>query len=256
MSYSISISIVSHGQGDLVRNLLDDLDNLVDLDWLNEVILTLNIPEQSDFQLKKLPLRLIQNDIPKGFGANHNAALKQAKGDYLCVLNPDIRLTDNPFIKLVKVMKDLNLGLIAPAIVGVDGQFDDSARKFPTFGRLLKRLLFGKHEVYPFKLTDSFFYPDWVGGMFMLFDRRAFQLVKGFDERYFLYYEDVDICVRLWQKELPLAVLPHVNVLHQAQRQSHRRLKYLRWHLISMIRFFAKHLGRYPKKHISMEDIK
>lgn len=247
----ISLSIVSHGQGHMVQKLLADIDALVDSDSILEVILTCNIDEPDKFNLKTVPLTVIKNNLPKGFAANHNGAFKQSKGDYFCVLNPDIHLIDDPFKKLLENMQAFNIGLIAPLIMDAKGQIEDSVRKFPSLTKLIKRVVTGKHDVYSFSNTDKLLYPDWVGGMFMLFERKAYQAVKGFDEDYFLYYEDVDICVRLWQKGLPIAVFPEVQVIHQAQRQSHKQLKYLRWHISSMIRFFAKHLGRLPnKKHL------
>lgn len=249
MKHSISISIVSHGQADLVRELLFDLSTFINIELITEIILTVNVPEKNVFNHTNLPLQIIHNDSPKGFAANHNAAFQQAKGAYFCVLNPDIRLKDNPFVTLLEEMRELKLGIIAPAIIDANGQYEDSVRKFPTIGSLLKRLILGKHDHYLFSKTDRVLYPDWVGGMFMLFDRKAYEAVKGFDENYFLYYEDVDICVRLWRKGLPIAVSPQIQVIHQAQRQSHKQLKYLRWHISSMIRFFAKHLGRLPNNN-------
>tara|TARA_R110000787_G_scaffold215053_1_gene324113 strand:- start:11609 stop:12400 length:792 start_codon:yes stop_codon:yes gene_type:complete len=242
---SITISVVSHGQANLVKALLSDLEK-INTNLIREVIVTYNIPEIHDLFVTNAKLHVIKNNSPKGFAANHNAAFQQATGDYFCVLNPDIRLKDNPFVTLLEEMRALKLAMIAPAIIDENGQYDDSVRKFPTIRSLLKRLILGKHDHYLFSKTDKVLYPDWVGGMFMLFDRHAYQAVNGFDEQYFLYYEDVDICVRLWDKGLPIAVSPQVSVIHQAQRQSHRRLKYLRWHLNSMIRFFAKYRGRFP----------
>lgn len=250
MSQSISISIVSHGQAELVKQLLADLDGLANNTVIREIILTLNIPEEAEFTLENLPLQIIYNSFPKGFASNHNIAFDQSNGDYFCVLNPDIRLIDNPFLALLNDIEKLKLGMVAPAIIDSEGQLEDSVRKFPTVGRLIKRLITGEHDTYSFSIKNEVFYPDWVGGMFMLFDRKAYQAVKGFDQGYFLYYEDVDICVRLWRESLPIAVSPKIQVIHQAQRQSHKKLKYLRWHLSSMIRYFAKHLGRLPKKTI------
>jgi GT2 family glycosyltransferase len=212
-----------------------------------EIILTLNIPEEAEFTFENLPLQIVHNRFPKGFASNHNTAFEQSNGDYFCVLNPDIRLIDNPFLTLLNDIEKLKLGMVAPAIIDSEGQLEDSVRKFPTVGRLIKRLITGEHDAYSFSKKDEVFYPDWVGGMFMLFDRKAYLAVKGFDQGYFLYYEDVDICVRLWRKGLPIAVSPQIQVIHQAQRQSHKQLKYLRWHLSSMLRFFIKQSGRLPK---------
>jgi hypothetical protein len=81
-------------------------------------------------------------------------------------------------------------------------------------------------------------FPDWVGGMAMLFPRAVFERLGGFDSRYFMYYEDVDICARTWLLGYHVIQCPMAKVVHDAQRSSHRSFKYLRWHLTSMCRFF------------------
>ena len=83
-------------------------------------------------------------------------------------------------------------------------------------------------------------YPDWVAGMFMVLRSETFRAAGGFDEGYFLYYEDVDLCWRLQRSGLRAALLPTVRAIHDARRSSHRKLRYLLWHGKSMLRFFAK----------------
>jgi hypothetical protein len=74
--------------------------------------------------------------------------------------------------------------------------------------------------------------------MFMLFPACTYQSVGGFDERYFLYYEDVDLCARLRLLGHEIVLCPDATVMHHARRASHRNFRYLRWHLGSMARFF------------------
>lgn len=235
----------------MVDTLLSDLEKFSDTTVIGEIIITSNITEDLDFNTKKLPIKIIKNEQPKGFAANHNTAFKVSVGKYFCVLNPDIRLTTNPFNQLMSQLAKLKVGMIAPAIVDMDGNIEDSVRKFPTITRLLKRLLVGKHDSYIGFEDKDIFYPDWVAGMFMLFDREAYEKINGFDESFFLYYEDTDICARLWKNNLPLAVLPQIRVIHEAQRQSHKQLKYLRWHLSSMLRFIVRYWGRLPDRYFS-----
>jgi N-acetylglucosaminyl-diphospho-decaprenol L-rhamnosyltransferase len=79
---------------------------------------------------------------------------------------------------------------------------------------------------------------DWVAGMFMLFRSEAFRRVGGFDERYFLYYEDADICRRLRRIGHDVKLETGARATHAARRESHRNARYLSWHLASMLRFF------------------
>ena len=78
----------------------------------------------------------------------------------------------------------------------------------------------------------------------MLFPSGIFERLGGFDERYFLYYEDVDICGRLRLQGHEVVLCPQAKVTHHAQRTSHRSVRYLRWHLTSMLRFFFSSVYR------------
>lgn len=235
----ISLSVVSHGQLTLVQNLLEDLQRYCMGEALSiEVILTLNLPEQVSFDLGRFsfPVRVITNILPKGFGANHNEAFKLATGRLFCVINPDIRLMENPFPLLVAHLLK-STGVIAPLVRNTQGRIEDSARLFPTPWHILLKAI--RHKRVPdYVIGHECLQPDWVGGMFMLFQRNAFSSMHGFDERYFLYYEDVDLCARMKLRNFTVVLCPQVSVIHDARRSSHRSVRYAMWHLRSMIRFF------------------
>jgi len=112
---------------------------------------------------------------------------------------------------------------------------------------LLVKAFGGSDGSYPVTLGIKPFCPEWAAGMFMLFRSRAFCDVNGFDEKFFLYYEDVDICARMHKVGQKIVVCPSATIVHDACRASHHHWRYLRWHLASMIRFFCKHLGRLPR---------
>jgi N-acetylglucosaminyl-diphospho-decaprenol L-rhamnosyltransferase len=233
----VSISVVSHAQVGMVVALLTDLKKQCG-DTLFEVILTHNLPENLPFDVDAFPFRtkLITNAAAKGFGANHNQASKEATGKYFCVMNPDIRLMVNPFPALLAHLKNSTAGVIAPLVLGTEGKLEDSARPFPSPLGILRKILGDSKPDYG--IEEVPFRPDWVGGMFMLFPMHVFERLGGFDERYFLYYEDVDICARMRMRGYQVAVCADAKVIHNAQRSSHKSLKYTLWHLRSMMRFF------------------
>lgn len=235
----ISLSVVSHGQMSLVLELLRDVGIHCQSERL-EVILTLNVGAETLPVLDEFvfPVCVIRNPVPRGFGANHNQAFAQARGTYFCVINPDIRLTSDPFPALIAELAAPQVGVAAPRVLGVDGRQEDSARSFPTPLAIARRVLTGRH-VGVHTAQSLALVPDWIGGMFMLFAQPVYRELCGFDERYFLYYEDVDLCARLRLSGRSALLCQQASVIHAAQRSSHKSLRYLRWHLGSMLRFFT-----------------
>lgn len=227
-----TLSVVSHGQGALVEMLLSDLARLAP-PLLAQVIVTRNLPEAPirpplDFAV---PLRFIENPRPKGFGANHNAALALAGTEWLAIVNPDVRLPDDPFPGLLQAGSE-GVGLVAPRVIEADGRIADSARPLPTPLGLLRRHL-GRPEAAAGQPAA------WYAGMFLAVRAEAFSAVHGFDERYHLYCEDVDLCARLRLAGWQLRQAPGARVVHDARRASRRSPRHLAWHLASLARLWT-----------------
>jgi N-acetylglucosaminyl-diphospho-decaprenol L-rhamnosyltransferase len=242
---SITVSVVSHGQGGLVAALLEDLACCPNV---SAVVLTQNIPEvdipcPASLQPR---LRVICNEYPRGFASNHNQAFRFCEASMFAVLNPDIRLRGDPFPQLARALEMSSGGVIAPAVRNPSGDLEDSARKFPTPLRLLRKLMgLGDGRIWIEGATPQDV--DWTAGMFLLFPANVYSELEGFDEGFFLYYEDVDICTRLWRSGRRVILHPGVTVIHAAQRASRRKLRYLKWHLSSMFHYFVKHAWRLPR---------
>ena len=228
---SVSVSIVSHGHGLMVADLLGDLAR-IDSPHVVEVLLTLNVPEPTGFEPPSLPvpLRIMENPAPRGFGANHNAAFARSTGSRFAILNPDLRLDADPFGGLLAALEAPGMALAAPRVVDAAGTTAPSGRRLYTPLEIVSRLWRST------AVTDD---PEWLAGMFMLVRDDAFRRVGGFDERYFLYIEDVDLCTRLRVDGWRFAYVPEVPVHHAAQHASHRSLRHLRWHIASMLRYWA-----------------
>lgn len=240
----VCMSVASHRQGGLVSDLLGDVARYSPK---LDVLLTCNMPEQAVMRSAGLQsFRRFDNANPQGFGANHNAAFQHCDSPYFCVANPDVRLLNDPFQELLTCMDDPKVALVAPRVIDLAGNAEDSARYFPTPLNLAAKMLHLDESRYPV-VGDAPMTVDWVAGMFMLFRAQAFREIGGFDDGFFLYYEDVDICARLWKAGWKVMLHPGVSVIHAAQRTSRRNPRYMAWHLSSMSRYFAKHLGRLPR---------
>jgi N-acetylglucosaminyl-diphospho-decaprenol L-rhamnosyltransferase len=232
----ITLSVVSHGQNALVNQLLGDLQR--NCAGRVAVVLTQNVPDPVPFATGNLtcPTEIIVNGEPKGYGANHNAAFQRCRTKYYCVCNPDIRLPADPFPVLLQALADTRVAVAGPLVRSPKGAIEDSVRRFPTAATLVKKLFVDRRQPdYP---TDRGpLEVDWAAGMFMLFRSDAYRAAGGFDEAYFLYYEDVDICHRLRSGGAAVVFEPRAEVIHDAQRASRRNLRRALHHLASIFRF-------------------
>jgi N-acetylglucosaminyl-diphospho-decaprenol L-rhamnosyltransferase len=230
---SVTASIVSHGQGRMVAALLGDLAKTAP-GALGRLVVTLNVPESEPDPVPALPFDLvvIRNPAPIGFGANHNGAFQRyCTTPWFAVLNPDLRLSADPFDPLLRAAAPGDV-LLAPRIVEPDGSTADSLRRLPTPFSLAQRLLGWREPV-----SERNF--DWVAGMFLMLRSDAFRALGGFDERYFLYCEDTDLSMRIRLDGGGLKHVDSVCVMHDPQRQSHRSLRYLGWHVASLARLWT-----------------
>lgn len=226
---SVTVSIVSHGHWDHIEPLLRQL-NAWCAPWIERVILTLNVPEQPriDEDLA-FAVDIMHNARPRGFGANHNTAFARSSTPWFLVLNPDLRI-DQDVIGCLLAGADSEAGLVAPRVQEPGCAEPEPYRTLVTPTELVRRRQQGHMP------PD---HPSWIAGMFMLLRAPAYRDTRGFDERFFMYCEDVDLCVRLQLAGWKLQVATDVIVHHEAQRASHSSLRPLVWHLTSFVKLWT-----------------
>lgn len=236
---TILISIVSHQQGDLAARLLEDIEVYCSRQPIR-VVITHNRPEKLSFPEtgRAWPVSRIANREPKGYGANHNQAFNAFPSAYFCALNPDLRLQQDPFPTLLARLEAKALtGVISPLVLNPEGGLEDNARRLLTPGRLARRIL-GVGPRWDYTRETKIQTVDWLAGMFLLFPSAVYRRLNGFDERYFLYCEDVDLGCRLRLAGLVSEWDPAAAVIHEPRRSSHRSPRHLFWHLSSLVRWF------------------
>ena len=237
-AHGICISVVSHDQGSLVDRVLADLATLAP-SAVRQVIVTVNVPgdrwEPGDGTLP-WPLEVLRHPAPLGFGENHNLAFARCTQPLFAVLNPDIRLPQDPFPALIAALgATTNCALAVPVQLDAAGRRESFARPVPTpWGVLARRLLPTAHRA-----RRPAAVPHWVAGAFMLWRADVYARLGGFNERYFLYCEDVDICLRLQLAQQRFSIVESVPVVHAAQRGSGRSWRYLGWHARSLLRLWT-----------------
>lgn len=105
--------------------------------------------------------------------------------------------------------------------------------------KLMAKLMSRKLPIDRVHSVGEVMLPDWVAGMFIVTPRRIYSELAGLSERYHMYYEDVDFCARAQLAGHQVVVSKRAQVVHEAQRDSHRKLQYLLWHMQSACLFFS-----------------
>ena len=238
------VSVVSHGHRALVQALLDDLTRFSTA-TVARVVLTLNLPEalpQAPAGGWPFVLQVVHNTRPRGFGANHNHALQGTTEPFVCVLNPDVQWAGcDPLGALVEAAARAGVGCSYPMQCDAAGRRQDSERALPTPMALWRRRVLRRQEARV----------DWVNAACLVLPTPVWGAVGGFDEAYFMYCEDVDLCLRLRLAGWTLARAP-VQVVHAGQRASHRRWAHLRWHVKSLLRLWRSPVYRQARQMLRM----
>jgi GT2 family glycosyltransferase len=188
-----------------------------------------------------------------GFGRAHNLAIRKLESDYHLVLNPDVDLAlDSLSEGLGYLRSHKEAALAAPRLVGDDGAQQFGCKRFPSvFDFLLrgfaptaiKRHFEQRLARYEMRdLADDMVTGDVpiVSGCFMLFRTSALQEINGFDERYFLYFEDFDISIRIRAYGL-IAYLPMMQVIHHGGNSAQKGMRHILMFARSGLRFFHSH---------------
>jgi len=235
MENEITLSIVSHGQIKLICNLLTSLEYL---NFKGKIICIINIGKEVLDRPYKLDITFIYNELPLGFGENHNKAFKICKTQYFSVVNPDIIFESNIFPILINNLENNNnIGVLGTGSKNSAGIQQDNARDFPTVLSLFLKLMgFRTYKIY--SVSDGLIESDWISGQFMFFKSSVFSHINGFSPKFYMYYEDVDICKRLRNLNYLVMLDTELTIIHDAQRTSHFNLKLFFIHLKSALKYF------------------
>lgn len=239
-SGSLSISIVSHGHGAQVAALVEQLAELQS-GIVRRILITLNRPEPAlqhalDMGTWPFELMTLPNVRPAGFAANHNAAFAvdgaRVASRCFAVMNPDVQLIGDPLASLIGAFEACDVGCAYPVQIGLSGRPQDHERRLPTPLALLRR--YTKVEA----CGDAGSAPDWVNAAFLVFPASVFAELGGFDSRYHMYCEDVDLCIRMKLAGWRVVRVDAASVLHEGNRATRRNAQHLLWHVRSLFRLW------------------
>lgn len=246
----ISISVVTHGHQVWVRRLLRLISDQ-NRGEVCRVWLTVNKPEPFSYTEEKeysFDLVVIENPSPMSFSHNHNRAFggemdRNDSAQFFSVINPDLYWSESPWPALIAASRAQGKDcFLTPVQLDESGRRQDFEREWPTlrslFRRVVEKWYWGQH------LTRRV---DWVNGAFLFFNSELYGKIGGFSERYRMYCEDVDLCLRAVLLGYDFHVVESVTVYHAAQRQSSKRPGYLLRHITSMARLWCT--PEWKKRH-------
>ena len=203
---------------------------------------------------RRYPLaRWIFNNENLGYSKGCNQGIAEMEAEYYLVLNPDIVVQPGALDRLLE-FADLNprAGMVGPQLLNEDGSVQDSCRRFYTFKTLMLRRtfigrIFPDSETVRLHLMLDFDHRserpvDWILGGCLLVRKSAMDRTGPMDERFFLYFEDVDWCYRMWQAGYEVQYTPDAHFIHRHRRDSAKgRFNKSFWlHLGSLISFYEK----------------
>ncbi len=206
------------------------------------VVVDNNSTDSSVSVAEQAGVEVLRRQVNDGFAAAVNAGVLHCSSDLVAVLNPDVFVDDVATVEgLDAAFVDPTVGLVAPRLRLPDGSLQDSARTIPSPLDLAQRRLRGD-KVGALETTRNHAVP-WVVGAFVVVRRSAFASVNGFDERYRLYFEDVDFCVRLWSAGWQVLIAGDLEARHDHQGSSRKSLFgwAMRRHAKSAWSFYAAH---------------
>jgi len=266
----ISIVIVNYNNKGFTLNCIKSIEESAFGNLKHEIIVVDNNSDDNIGQIlawQHPKVIFIQNKNNIGMGAGNNVGLKRARGKYVVVMNPDTLAFPSTFAKLFAYMEaNSNVGVVGPKQYNPDKSVQDSCYRWPSlltpfFRRtFLGRLGLSDWEIKRYLMQDynkkTIREVDWLLGSCLFMRTSALKEVGWFDERFFLYFEDTDLCRRFWNKKWRVVYNPEVEIIHNHNRESARYPWYAffmnmasRQHIKSWWRYVIKWGFRPPIAH-------
>jgi len=254
----LSIIIVNYNVKEFLQNLLHSIDK-ASQNLSGEIIVVDNASDDGSVELlkSKFPsVKLIENKTNLGFGKANNQALKIAKGKYLLLINPDAVVSEDTFTKMIKFLEEQkDVGLAGCKILNPDGSLQLACRRsFPGPWTSFCKVT-GLSNIFPnskmfarYNLTyldeNQTYEVDAISGSFMMLKRKVYEEVGGFDEQFFMYGEDLDLCYRIQKAGYKVFYVHTTQVIHYKGESTKRSS-------MDETKVFYNAMHLFVKKHLS-----
>jgi len=210
------------------------------------IVIDNNSPDDSCDMVKQLfpSVRLIENKENLGFSKGNNIGVAQAKGEYLCILNPDTVVAEDTFAKMICFADSReNLGIVGCQLIDGKGKFlPESKRNIPKPKVALKKLIGDDKAYYANQLEiDDIGEVEILVGAFMFLKKEVYDAVRGFDEDYFMYGEDIDISYKVLKAGYKNFYFGQTTIIHFKGESTLRDANYAKRFYGAMQIFYKKH---------------
>ena len=213
----------------------------------SEIIVIDNNSDDASCEMvvSKFPsVTLIKNAVNVGFSKANNQAVEVAKGEYVCILNPDTVVSEDTFLKVMDfVDSKSNLGIVGCRLIDGAGDFlHESKRNIPLVSIAIKKILGNSNHYYANHVSEyGVGKVDVLVGAFMLIRQDVYKLLGGFDEDYFMYGEDIDLSYKITKAGYKNHYLGSASILHYKGESTKKDAAYLDRFYGAMLIFYKKH---------------
>ncbi|HPJ16984.1 MAG TPA: glycosyltransferase family 2 protein [Candidatus Woesebacteria bacterium] len=213
--YQASIIILTWNTADITYKCISTLQKYLDLKKWEIIVVDNGSTDNTQAVLSKLPIVYIKSDINLGFSKGCNLGAKNAHGKYLLFLNSDMELTDGSLDQMLKhYQNNQNIGLIGPQFLNPDLTVQGSIFPPQTPINAFKEFWLG------FKAYSKYFQnhlsPVWaISGGAILISQDLFNKINGWNEKYFFYFEDLDLCRKIRNLNYQIVYYPDTKVIHR-----------------------------------------
>lgn len=224
----LSIVVINYNTRDLtlkcIRSLINQYKKQI-YDKEFEIIVVDNASKDGSVQSFKTikEIILIENKENFGFSKGNNIGAKKASGKYILFLNSDTEVKDKGILGMIDFLEqNPKVGILGGKLLNSDGSIQPSSEKFYSLANLIVVLLGGERAGLIRKNPNSLEKVDAVSGASLMIRRNLFEELKGFDENFFMYMEDMEICYRAEKKGFYTYFFPEIELIHKELGSSNR----------------------------------
>jgi GT2 family glycosyltransferase len=227
----LSIIIVSFRGWQRLYKCLDSLASFKGEYFKTEVIVVDNNSEdEAIYEVEKRypQFRFIFNKVNGGFANGSNLGARNSSGEYILFLNPDTVVSEEAVGKLLEIARlHPDFTIVSCKQINERGKESIATGQFPSMFNLtgLQRAIFRSHKTESLPDISDIIFPDWISGSVVLMQRAVFNKLNGFDEDYWMYFEDVDLCKRNHDMDGKVAFCRSVSIEHNHGGSSRINLK-------------------------------